>query len=143
MPTKVEATIEDLYHVPEDAKAEIVEGELRIISPAGDFPSRAGGEIAVSLHAFEKCTGARGRAYCANAAFVVNLPNRRSFSPDAAFYIGPRTRRQVSGGCSLPWKCEAKRTTVRLANANWPPSAAIILPPARWWFGTSMCCKMN
>jgi len=23
--------------------------------------------------------------------FIVNLPNRRSFSPDAAFYTGPRT----------------------------------------------------
>jgi Uma2 family endonuclease len=101
MSTKVEATIEDLYHVPEDAKAEIVEGELRIMSPTGDFPSRAGGEIFVSLRAYEKRTGAKGRSYPDNAAFVVNLPNRRSFSPDAAYYIGPRTRGKFLEGAPV------------------------------------------
>jgi hypothetical protein len=42
MSTKTQATIEDLYHVPESGKAEIVNGELRLMSPTGDFPSRAG-----------------------------------------------------------------------------------------------------
>jgi Uma2 family endonuclease len=32
-----------------------------------------------------------GRAYGDNVGFIVDLPNRRSFSPDAAYYIGPRT----------------------------------------------------
>jgi hypothetical protein len=31
-----------------------------------------------------------GRAYGDNVGFIVNLPNRRSFSPDTAYYIGPR-----------------------------------------------------
>ncbi len=90
MSTKTQATIEDLYHVPENGKAEIVNGELRLMSPTGDFPSRAGLAIVVALHAYERRTG-KGRSYPDNAAFIVNLPNRRSFSPDAAYYVGPRT----------------------------------------------------
>jgi Uma2 family endonuclease len=90
MAIKTEATIEDLYHVPEDGKAEIVNGELVLMSPTGDLPNRAGGEIFVSLHAYSRRTGL-GRAYTDNAAFIVNLPNRRSFSPDVAFYTGPLT----------------------------------------------------
>ena len=88
---KTQATIEDLYHVPEDAKAEIVNGELRMMSPTGDLPGSAAGEIFVSLHDYVRRTGV-GRAYGDNVGFIVNLPNRRSFSPDAAYYIGPRTR---------------------------------------------------
>jgi len=32
-----------------------------------------------------------------NAAFVVNLPHRKSFSPDAAFYTGPITMKFAEG----------------------------------------------
>jgi Uma2 family endonuclease len=90
MPTKAQATIEDLYHVPEDGKAELVNGELRLMSPTGDLPGSAGGEIYVSLRAYARRTS-MGRAYTDNAGFVVNLPHRKSFSPDAAYYVGPRT----------------------------------------------------
>lgn len=44
-----EATIKDLYKVPENDKAKIVNGELVLIPPNGDLPGTAGGEIAVSL----------------------------------------------------------------------------------------------
>jgi Uma2 family endonuclease len=91
MAVKTEATIEDLYHVPEDGKAELVDGEIRLMSPTGDLPGSAGGEIYVSLHAYARRTGL-GRAYADNVGFIVNLPHRRSFSPDAAYYLGPRTR---------------------------------------------------
>lgn len=100
MPTKTEATIEDLYHVPEDGKAEIVNGELCPMSPTGDLPSTAAGEIFVSLHAHSRKTGV-GRAYTDNAAFVVSLPNRRSFSPDVAYYIGPRMRGKFLEGAPV------------------------------------------
>ena len=43
MPQKIEATIEDLYHVPENGKAEIVNGELRLMPPTGDLPGSAAG----------------------------------------------------------------------------------------------------
>jgi Uma2 family endonuclease len=90
MSTRAEATIEDLYQIPGDGKAEIVDGEIILMSPTGDLPSSAAFEIAVSLRQYSRRTKL-GRAYTDNAAFIVNLPNRRSFSPDAAFYIGPRT----------------------------------------------------
>ena len=89
MPQKIEATIEDLYHVPENGKAEIVNGELRLMPPTGDLPGSAAGEVFVSLRAHARRTGV-GRAYGDNVGFIVNLPNRRSFSPDAAYYVGPR-----------------------------------------------------
>jgi Uma2 family endonuclease len=89
MSTKAEATIEDLYHVDEDGKAEIVDGELILMSPTGDLPGSAAGEIFVSLRGYARRTKA-GRAYGDNIGFIVNLPNRKSFSPDAAFYVGPR-----------------------------------------------------
>jgi Uma2 family endonuclease len=85
-----QATVEDLYHVPESGKAELVNGELVLMPPTGDLPSSAAGEVFVSLRHYARQTG-KGRAYPDNAAFIVNLPHRRSFSPDVAFYIGPRT----------------------------------------------------
>ena len=89
MTTKARATIEDLYSLPDNGKAEIVDGEIVQMSPTGDMPGRAGGSIYVSLRLNEGRTP--GRAYSDNVGFRVNLPNRDSFSPDAAWYIGPST----------------------------------------------------
>jgi Uma2 family endonuclease len=80
----------DLYHVPEHGKAEIVDGELIRMSPAGDAPGRTGGNIYSGLREYERRTKA-GYAYPDNVGFKVNLPHRDSFSPDAAFYTGQRT----------------------------------------------------
>ena len=49
MSIKTEAAVEELYHVPENDKAEIVDGELRAMSPTEDLPNRAAGEFFVSL----------------------------------------------------------------------------------------------
>lgn len=87
MSTKTGALVEDLYRVPGGGKAEIVNGELVLMSPTGGVPGRAGGEIYVSLRAYERLTKS-GYAFPDNVGFVVNLPHRRSFSPDAAFYVG-------------------------------------------------------
>lgn len=89
MSTRVEATIEDLYNVPEDGKAEIVTGEIVLMGPTGDLPGRAALEIVVSLRQHARSTNT-GRAYGDNVGFIVDLPNRKSFSPDAALYIGPQ-----------------------------------------------------
>ena len=99
MSAKVEATIEDLYRVPENGKAEIVDGELVLMPPTGDMPSRAGFEIAVSLRRMKGKTP--GRAYPDNAGFLVDLPNRRSFSPDAAWYTGPSTGMKFLEGAPI------------------------------------------
>ena len=95
MTARTEATIDDLYRVPDHGKAELVNGELVLMSPAGGVPGRAAGEIYVSLHDYEKRVGG-GYAFPDNVGFIVNLPHRRSFSPDAAFYKG-----ELRGGLFL------------------------------------------
>ncbi len=87
MATKREATIEDLARVPENGKAEIVNGDLVLMTPGGGLHGYAGGVIFASLLEFGHRTGL-GHALPDNVGFIVNLPNRRSFSPDAAFYTG-------------------------------------------------------
>src|SRR5215510_8248032 len=95
MSTKTEATVDDLYRVPEHGKAEIVNGELVLMPPTGGVPGRAAGEIYVSLRDYERRAGG-GYAFPDNVGFIVNLPHRRSFSPDAAFYKG-----ELRGGLFL------------------------------------------
>ena len=86
MATRARATIDDLYLVKE--KAEIINGEVVILSPTGGQPGYAADEIFVSLHEYSKRSG-KGRAVGDNKAFRVKLPNRGTFSPDAAYYVGP------------------------------------------------------
>lgn len=86
MGTKVEATIEDLYRIK--GKAELVNGKIVLIPPAGGLPGYAGDQIVFSLHQYNKRHKV-GFAVGGNVAFIVNLPYRKSFCPDAAFYVGP------------------------------------------------------
>ena len=83
-----EQLIAELYTI--DGKAEIVGGRIVMMAGSGDMPSSAALAITVSLRVYSQRKG--GRAYGDNVAFLVNLPNRKSFSPDAAYYTGPRTR---------------------------------------------------
>jgi Uma2 family endonuclease len=85
MSTKVEATIEDLYKV--DGKAELVNGEIVYMSPTGKDPHYAAWDIANSLRAYSVSIK-NAYAVCDNVGFVVDLPHRKSFSPDAAFFVG-------------------------------------------------------
>lgn len=87
MTTKMRATVDELYTVPDNAKAELVAGELIEMSPTGGVPGRARGEIFVSLRLYERSVGG-GLAFPDNVGFLVDLPARRSFSPDAAFFTG-------------------------------------------------------
>ena len=79
-----EATIEDLYHTPNDGKYELVDGRLVHMSPTGARPGHVAVVIAFHLMLYQKETG-RGIAFGDNVGFIVNLPRRRSFSPDAAY----------------------------------------------------------
>ena len=94
MSTKVEATIEDLYKV--EGKAELVNGEIVHMSPTGGLPHYAARQITIALWLYETATGT-GCAIGDNTAFVVNLPHRKSFSPDAAFYSGELTMKFNEG----------------------------------------------
>jgi Uma2 family endonuclease len=81
------ATPDDLYRV--EGKAELVDGGLKIMEPSGDMPGRASPAIWASLRAYVRRTGT-GVAYADGVGFLADLPNRRSFSPDAAYYLGPQ-----------------------------------------------------
>jgi Uma2 family endonuclease len=94
MSTKVEATIDDLYKV--EGKAELVNGEIILMSPTGLLPNIAAGRIFTSLSTYS-ARQKRGHAFTDNAAFVVDLPNRKSFSPDVSFYIGDITMKFGQG----------------------------------------------
>ena len=98
MSTKTQATIEDLYRAP--GKAEIVDGEIVPMSPTGFLPGYAGGEIFASLREYGRRTKA-GFATPDNVGFKIDLPNRRSFSPDAAFYIGRPTGMKFLNGAPV------------------------------------------
>jgi Uma2 family endonuclease len=110
MSLKTPATIADLYRVPDNGKAELVNGELVIMAATGFLPGFAGGEIYSSLRDYGFATR-RGYALPDNVGYLVNLParqgvtvcwksangwqelvtdlpKRESFSPDAAFFTG-------------------------------------------------------
>lgn len=82
-----ERLIAELHKV--DGKAEIVDGRIVLMSPTGRDPGRASGAIFISLRAHEKLGG--GVAFPDNVGFLTDLPHRKSFCPDAAFYTGPGT----------------------------------------------------
>jgi Uma2 family endonuclease len=93
MSTKVEATIEDLYKV--EGKAELVNGEIVEMPLTGGLPHLVALQITLSLAAYAATR--KGHAIGDSAAFVVNLPHRKSFSPDAAFYVGAVTMKFFQG----------------------------------------------
>lgn len=97
MGVKTEATIEDPYRVPGNGKAVLVDGKLVKMSPSGGFHSYAAGETYSSLRDHARRTRC-GHAVTNNAAFLVNLPRRKSFSPDAAYHNeGPITAKFFHG----------------------------------------------
>jgi Uma2 family endonuclease len=100
MLTNPKATIEDLYHVSEHGKAELVDGKLIRMAPTGFLPSRAASAIYVRLQEYERHTQS-GYALANNTGFIVNLPHRESFSPDAAFYIGQPTGMRFPDGAPI------------------------------------------
>ena len=86
------ALIEELYGIPENGKAEIIQGQVVRLRPAEAKPGRVAAKIACSLLQHEerlRLTGENiGYAFCDNVGFLVDLPGRNSFSPDAAWYNG-------------------------------------------------------
>lgn len=94
MSTIVEATIDDLYKV--EGKAEIVNGRIVHMAATGHLPNRIAGNIYMSLRAHERNIPG-GYAVADNMAFSVDLPDRESFSPDAAFCFSEPTMKFVEG----------------------------------------------
>ena len=84
--SKSPGTIDDLFRVK--GKAELVNGEIVLMPLAGALPGFAGDAVFASLREHAKRTK-RGRAVGDNKVFKVTLPHRGSFSPEAAYFVGP------------------------------------------------------
>jgi len=82
------ATIADLYLV--EGKAELIGGRIVHDMATGRRPNRIAGRIVRSLDDHAEATG-RGEVYTDSIGFVVPelSSGRRSFSPDASYYVGP------------------------------------------------------
>src|SRR5436190_1465491 len=134
MLTKERATIEDLYRV--EGKAELVNGEIVHMDMTGDEPGYAGDMVFVSLHDHSRAEG-HGRAVGDSKAFLTDrLPNRQSFSPDAAFYTGPRAGMKffpVPPVFAVEVRNEGDRGP--RAERQMAQNARITLQPALWWCG--------
>jgi Uma2 family endonuclease len=85
------ATIEDLYRYTGEGKAELVDGRIVPLGPVGDMYGSAAGSVAFSLAEFRRATCALGRVYTSTVVFLCDLPHRKSISPDASWYTGPRS----------------------------------------------------
>lgn len=135
MTLKTHATIEDLYQV--EGKAEIINGEVVEMAATGIGPGYAGDEIFASLREYARRTG-RGRAVGDGKGFRVDLPNRESFSPDAAFFTGPRgpMLRFFEGTRSSPSRCGARATRARPPRRHSRPSGRTTSRRGRWSCGT-------
>ncbi len=87
MTTQIRKTVADLQRVADGQKAELVDGEVVLMAPTGRKSGYAGDAVLVSLWTYAR-QGHAGQAVGDNKGFVVHLPHRQSFSPDAAFYTG-------------------------------------------------------
>lgn len=93
------ALIEALYRA--EGKAEIVHGRIQYQMATGRAPGFAGDEIAFSLRSFVRANRLSGIAVADGKGFLVSLPNRSSFSPDAAYYEGPNSGMKFYTGAPL------------------------------------------
>lgn len=86
--TPVAATLDDLSSV--EGKAELINGRIVHLMPTGFRPGRVGARIFRSLDDHAEAIG-QGVALPDNVGFAVPMlsSGRESFSPDAAYYLGP------------------------------------------------------
>ena len=80
------ALVEALYRV--EGKAEIIGGEIVHLEMSGYNPNYAAIEVVVSLRSYARRARA-GRVGIDGLFFLVDLPHRMSFSPDASYFTGP------------------------------------------------------
>ncbi len=86
--TEVAATLHDLNSV--EGKAELINGRMIHFLPMGFRPGRVGARIFRHLDDHAEAAG-RGVAVPDNVGFAVPMlsSGRESFSPDAAYFLGP------------------------------------------------------
>ena len=98
--TRSQELIHQLEKLPGKIKAEIVDHTIVPIPLAGGLSSRTSGLLFAALLDYAKRTGI-GVALPGNAGFIVNLPNRGSFSPDASYCIGLTIDQDFVNGAPL------------------------------------------
>lgn len=89
----------DALHLVE-GKAEIIDRRIVPIPMTGLFPHQAALEVTMSLHGYARSTRL-GIATGDGLGFIVDLPNRRSFAPDAGFYTGPHMGMKFASGAPV------------------------------------------
>lgn len=85
MTQKTDSLVDELYRV--EGKAEIVDGRIVRMSAAGGWHGWVAKKILLSLDAHEEKYGG-GVSLGDNVGFLVDLPRRKSFSPDVAWLPG-------------------------------------------------------
>lgn len=85
MNTKTEGTIEDLYRV--EGQAELVNDKIVRMPLHVGSVAYAISRILFSLHKYVE-HGKKGQPFGSTVAYTVDLPHRKAFCPDAAFYTG-------------------------------------------------------
>lgn len=95
---KLEKLIEQLMRT--EGKAEIVDGKVVEMPATGFLPGRASARIFRSLDDYEQLTKS-GYAIPDNVGFLVDLPKRHSFCPDASFYVGAPTGAKFIKGAPI------------------------------------------
>jgi Uma2 family endonuclease len=86
MKTKTPATIEDLYKV--EGQAELVNGKIARMPLHVGYVAYVIGNLKLSLYKYSENGGMKGYAYGSAVAYEVDLPHRKAFCPDLAFYTG-------------------------------------------------------
>lgn len=80
------ATVEDLYNAPDDGMYELVDGRLVHMPLSGFGHSLLTDEIRDALRLYQKATGI-GYAFSDGIGYLVDLPRRQSFGPDASYSL--------------------------------------------------------
>ena len=131
MTTTRKATIEDLYSVR--GKAEIVNGEIVEMPPTGYLPGYVASQILFSLRILEHTTES-GYAIGDNVGVMVDLPNRRSFSPDASWHLGEPTGMKFLEGAPV------FAAEVRSENDYGPKAERAMAEKRRDYFAAGTLC---
>jgi len=90
MTTKREATIDALDHVPENGKAEIVDGEIVRMSPAGFRHGQAATAIGASLRAYQRRRGGGRGLGTTSASSSISRTANRSATTRLGLRAGPK-----------------------------------------------------
>lgn len=96
---ETERLVAELYRV--EGKAEIVDGEVVHLPMTGIEPGLFGDEIFVLLRQFVRKHRLPGIALGDGKGFLVDLPKRKSFAPDASYYDGPNTGMKFGQGAPV------------------------------------------